>query len=283
MGVKTTDIREGGLVGTFFSKEKPTAAILVLGGYSGGLREEKAQLLAEAGFATLTLAYFGMEHLPSRLSQIPIEYFEKAIGFLNDVSGQIGLWGVSRGAELALILGTLFPDRIGAIAAHVPSSVIYGDLETRSSIPAWTYRNQLIAPSAPFQLRAQETGECESAAIRATPSFLHSMQDQTAFASSAICVEKLKSPLLLISAGDDQMWPSSLFARQIVERLEKHKSDISCSHIHYPGAGHAPSKGTVAFHPVLKRWFSYGGNPEDNDFAARDWTERTLSFFKEHL
>lgn len=274
------EIRENGLVGTFFSKGDSKSAIIVLGGSSGGIPERRAQQLAEVGFHSLALAYFGAESLPRKLNQIPLEYFEKAFDLLKDY--QIGLWGVSRGAELSLILGSLFPERIQAIAAHVPSSAVYGALD-EPTLPAWLYRSKPIAPNAPFSLIASATGECEQSAICATPSFLNGMIDKLAFESSAICVERLKCPLLLISAEDDQMWPSSLFATQIIQRLEKYQSPIDVSHIAYPGVGHAPAKGTAGLHPVLKRWFAYGGNPQDNAAAALDWDEKTLSFFKDRL
>lgn len=280
--MKRRSIRENGLVGTLFSDECPSSSVIVLGGSSGGLHETRAENLAKEGFAALALAYFGVETLPTRLHQIPLEYFEKAIEILSGFSKKIGLWGVSRGAELSLILGTLFPEKISAIAAHVPSSVVYGALDDRNS-PAWIYGGKPIAPSAPFVYTESETGDSESTAIRGTPLFLNAMKEQAAFDSSAICVEKIKCPLLLISAEDDQMWPSSVFARQIVSRLNKHGSTIPCSHISYPKVGHAPSKGTVGLHPVMKRWFAYGGNPAENSLAAVDWELKTISFFKEQL
>ncbi len=273
-------IRKAGLVGTLFRKGNPKSAVIVLGGSSGGLWETRAQILAENGFAALALAYFATESLPPKLNQIPLEYFEKAISFMESETGicKLALWGGSRGAEASLILGTLFPNRIHAIAAHVPSSVIYGSLD-HSNQAAWTFQGKPIAPNAPFQYSFETNGESEDLAIAVTPSFLDSMRDKEAFERSAIPVEKLMCPLLLISAEDDQMWPSALFAKQIVDRLARHQSPIYCSHLNYKGVGHAPSRGTVGLHPIMKRWFFYGGNPADNAFAAKDWVEQTILFF----
>lgn len=282
VAVKKIPIRENGLVGTLFRKGNPSSAIIVLGGSSGGLKEERAEQLAAYGFATLALAYFGTESLPATLNQIPLEYFEKAIRLLLAESEKIGLWGVSRGAELSLILGSLFPEQIHAIAAHVPSSVVYGSLDGHNK-PVWTYRGKPFAPSAPFIYREKSSGENEDLAIAATPSFLDSMEDKHAFAASAIPVEKIQCPLLLISAQDDQMWPSSLFSQQIVDRLSTHQSPIFYTHLSYPGVGHSPEKGTVGLHSIMKRWFAFGGNPVDNAFAAKDWLDQTVLFFKKRL
>lgn len=282
--MKKIPIREEGLVGTLFSKGDPTAAIIVLGGSSGGLSEIRAEHLAENGFASLALAYFAAESLPATLNQIPLEYFEKAIQRLRNEPGitRLGIWGGSRGAELSLILGTLFPDQIDAIAAHVPSSVVYGALDQNDGA-AWVYQGKPIAPNAPFSLKEIPPVHSQEAPISITPCFLNAMQDLQAFEASAIPVEKIRCPLLLISAEDDQMWPSWLFAKQIVERLVEHKSPIYCSHLCYPGVGHAPAKGTAGLHPIMKRWFAYGGNPADNAFAAEDWIKQTVHFFKERL
>lgn len=281
--MKKIRVREHGLVATLFYSGTPASAIIVLGGSSGGIRESRAEQLAAHGFATLALAYFACEHLPPTLKQIPLEYFEKAIQFLREMGLQrIGIWGSSRGAELALILGTLFPERIQAIAACVPSSVVYGAFPDVSA-PAWTLRGKSIAQSAPFVQPNSSEGEDENRAIATTPCFLLGMEDGQAFAEAAIPVEKIRCPLLLISAEDDQMWPSSLFAEQIALRLKAHNSPIDCTHISYPRVGHAPGFGTAGFHPILKKWLAYGGNPEDNAAAAQDWWEKTATFFKARL
>jgi dienelactone hydrolase len=278
--VKKIPLREEGLVGTLFYSGAPSSAILILGGASGGMRESKAEQLAAHGFAALALAYFSEEHLPPILKQIPVEYFTQAIAWLRKIEGieRIGIWGSSRGAEAALILGGLFPERIAAIVATTPSSVVYGALD-HSDAPAWTFCGQPVAPNAPFILPNLE----ESSPIAMTPYFMKGMGETKAFAASAILVEKIRCPLLLISAEDDQMWPSALFARQIVDRLKAHGSPIPCTHLSYPCVGHAPGTGTQGFHPILKRWFAYGGTPQDNAAAAQDWGEQTLQFFKKWL
>ncbi len=277
-------VRENGLIGTLFREGNPSSAVIVLGGASGGMREASAANLAEHGFAALALAYFAEESLPPTLSQIPLEYFEKAFQRLQaepDIQ-HIGIWGGSRGAELALLLGVLFPDQIHAIAAHVPSSVVFGSFDSQGSA-AWTYKGKPVFPSAPFTLNQMSSGEFEDSSIIATPSFLNSMQNRAGFDAAAIPVENLRCPLLLISAEDDQMWPSKIFAQQITSRLIKCQSKIYYSHLQYPGVGHAPSKGTAGLHPIMKRWFAYGGNPEDNARAAKDWFKQTVGFFKERL
>ena len=277
-------LRENGLVGTFFRQGRPKAAVIYLGGSSGVLSDQPACALASRGFLSLALAYFATDPLPPRLESVPLEYFERAIQRVKEESGieKIALWGGSRGAELALILGTLFPNQIDAIAAHVPSSVVFGTLDREGGV-AWTYRNQPILPSAPFKYTQKTMGECRDSAILATPCFLKAMQDREAFERASIPVEKLRSPLLLISAGDDQMWPSKLFADQIVERLRKYGSSIPFFHLSYEHVGHAPSKGEIGLHAIMNRWFVFGGSPKENAKASVEWVEKTIRFFQDYL
>src|SRR5262249_53890415 len=116
-GVEVTTLREGGLSGLFFrspgSETRP--GILVLGGSSGKLvfASQAAALLAAHGFPSLALAYFGVEGLPPDLVEIPIAYFSAAMTWLTSQEGvnaeALGVIGRSRGAELALLLGSRFP------------------------------------------------------------------------------------------------------------------------------------------------------------------------------
>jgi dienelactone hydrolase len=58
----------------------------------------------------------------------------------------LAVWGVSRGGELALLLGATFPE-ITAVAAWVPSGVVFWALglaeldDTRPPV-AWTFRGE---------------------------------------------------------------------------------------------------------------------------------------------
>lgn len=106
---------EGGLKATLFTPSTggPHPAIICVEGSLGGLHENRAALLASHGFATMALAYFGVEGIPAELNEIPLETVEKGIKFLEKKetidSNRIGIWGFSKGAELALLAGATFP------------------------------------------------------------------------------------------------------------------------------------------------------------------------------
>lgn len=294
--VKRIPIRKNGLVGTLFfpPSKRPLPVIVILNGFNGGLGENKAQLLASHGFAVLALGYFGIEGLPTNLQDIPIEYFETALSWLKTQPGidgtRIGLYGVSRGGELALILGSLFPNSIKAITAVVPSSVIHGAL-SNSSANAWTYRGRPLASFAPVMQAdlSGEKGKDPSHPVVTLPSFLQGMQDKDAFEAATIPVEKIRAPLLLVSSGDDKMWPSSIYTANILKRLKEKNSRITCEHLHYPKAGHGitlpnlPQLGPVYYHPIGKRWFAVGGTPAADQYASQDSWKKLVAFFEKSL
>src|SRR5207302_6875272 len=84
--VKVTRVRERGLVGTFYEPAGGGRhpAMIVLVGSGGGIPPPSGPAggFASRGYAVLALAYFNAEHLPSTLSNIPLEYFGTAVDWL---------------------------------------------------------------------------------------------------------------------------------------------------------------------------------------------------------
>lgn len=54
-----------------------------------------------------------------------------------------------------------------------------------------------------------------------------------------IPVERVPGPVLLVSAGQDKMWPSAAMARAMSERLNRLGHTFGHSVLDYPEAGHA--------------------------------------------
>ncbi|MES2345758.1 MAG: acyl-CoA thioesterase/bile acid-CoA:amino acid N-acyltransferase family protein [Chlamydiota bacterium] len=293
--VKSFTINEKGLVGHLYlpPSSQPLPIIITLNGANGGISKEKAQLLASRGFAVLALGYFGLKGLPEKLENIPIEYFAKALEWVQaqpDLDDKhIGLFGISRGAELALLLGTHFPDKIHAIVAVAPSSVTFGALEN-TTIPAWLLNGKPMNPY-PILPRTQLPtllGKDPKHPLEIAPLIAKAMEKNPSFERASIPVEKIRCPLLLISGDDDKVWPALLFASQIKQRLEEKNSKIFIKHYHYLKAGHQIGlpfipNSTLYYHPSSQLWFSTGGTPQDNAKASRDSWEKTLVFFQNKL
>ena len=89
------------------------------------------------------------------LNNIPLEYFEKAFKWLSKqksvLKDNYHLMGISKGAELSLLLASHY-DEIKGVFAMVPSSVVWQGIPkgmytgTNSS---WTHKNKEI-PYVPF-------------------------------------------------------------------------------------------------------------------------------------
>jgi hypothetical protein len=294
---------EAGRVGRLFIPpgRGPHPVVVVLGGSGGGLDLDKAAILSRHGFATLALAYFGVPPLPAWLHRIPLDYFEAALAWLASHpeldTQRVGALGVSRGAELALLLGTKFP-MIHGIVANAPSSVAWSaggrDKATGEIIPSWTWRGEPL-PFAPLPLRSFMLRSAVPVALARRPVifrnlFRAGLRDREAIARAAIPVERIHGPIMLVSGGDDHVWPASEMCEAILARLTDHRFAHAIEYRNYPHAGHMlrypflPTTSRKSRNRHLRNArFSFGGNaPADAEANADSW-RRTVAFLCAHL
>jgi dienelactone hydrolase len=279
----------------------PPPVVIVLSGSGGGLDLDKAAVLSRHGFATLALAYFGVPPLPEWLHRIPLDYFEAALAWLAAQPGidtqRTGILGVSRGAELALLLASRLP-QIRAVVAYAPSSVAWSsggrDNSTGEIIPCWTWRGEPITfaplPLRNFMLRSAIPVVALRRPVMFRNLFRAGLRNRAAIASAAIPVEQIAGPILLVSSGDDHVWPAAEMSEQILARLKHHGFRHKVDHLHYPGAGHMlrypflPTTSRQSRNPHLHNArFSFGGTAEADAEAQRDSWRRTINFFRANL
>ncbi len=276
-------------------------AVIVLSGGGGGLDLDKAAVLSRHGFATLALAYFGVPPRPKWLHRVPVEYVESAVTWLASQpeidADRIGVLGVSRGAELALLAASRL-NQLRAVVAYAPSSVAWDsggrDQSSGEAIPAWTWRGEPM-PSAPLPLRRFMWRSAFPVVAMRRPVmfrdlFHAGLRNAEAVERAAIPVEQVNGPMLLISGGDDHVWPAEEMAEAIVARLKKRRLGHRVEHLHYPGAGHSlryphlPTTARSNWHEHLRgARFSLGGSPEADAAAQADSWRRAIAFFKRHL
>jgi dienelactone hydrolase len=270
-GVQRVPLHDGDLRGMLFlppgSQRHP--GVLVLGGSEGGYPGRRAAWLASRGYAALALAYFHFEDLPEMLAAVPLEYFGRALAWMAqrpEISAErVAVLGTSRGGELALQLGSMYP-RIGAVVAYVPSNVRYPACCGFTPVPyAWTWQGRPLA-FRPFR------GLAPDAAL------------------ADIEVENTRGPLLLISGEADGVWPSSSMADSVVSRLQRHHFAYSVEHLKYPHAGHGAGRpeivpswqGTVQ-QPISGRDMDPGGSPKGNAESSLDAIPKVLEFLRQNL
>jgi dienelactone hydrolase len=289
-GVERIEVRDEGLVGTLFVPpgDGPHPVVINLSGSGGGLSESGAALYASHGYAGFALAYFNYSDLPADLIEIPLEYFETAIGWLQRqprLDGErIAVSGASRGGELVLLLGATFP-AVKAVIAYVPSGVVHGGIArsgVRGASPAWMFRGEAVPYLRPRfeRLSPEPPPTPEGQPIPLTPRFLRFLEDDEAAARAEIAVERINGPVLLISGKDDAMWPSERMAEIARRRLEEHHFAHAYRHLAYDGAGHmigtpyVPTTVLASRHPLTGEIFAYGGTPKAYAAAREDsWRE----------
>ena len=290
-GIQTIQVREDGLVGTFYMPRTPPPwpAVIAVGGSGPGIFGLPGLMFASEGIASLALAYFGMPGLPRTFERIPLEYFEPAIRWLerrDDVrSDAIAVAGASRGGELALLLAATYPELKAAIS-WVGSGLVYGGVVSMGTAPmaGWT-RDGVDLPYAGF---APSAVDMRTPPVRLTPGFLAALEDTATVAAAEIPVERINGPVLLISGTDDAVWPATVLSEYAVRRLRAHGHPHAVEHLVYEGAGHVigpPVPGlefniTHAVHPLLGIDFEFGGAPRKNTAASLDSWSRIMTFLE---
>ena len=273
-GVERVILHDDGLRGTLFlppGKERHPG-VLVLGGSEGGMPSRRAAWLASHGFAALALAYFRYEDLPKSLAGIPLEYFGQALSWMAHqpqiAPDRIAVMGVSRGGELALQLGSMFP-AIKAVVAYVPANVRYPACCGFTPVPyAWTWEGRGLA----FRPRRGGIGQ-EAMAMQA-----------------AIKVELTGGPILLISGKQDRVWDSSSMADSIVARLKQFRFAYNVEELKYAHAGHGAGRPEIVpawlgltRNPTSGREAEMGGTPRGNAESSLDAIPKVIDFLLRSL
>jgi hypothetical protein len=97
--------------------------------------------------------------------------------------------------------------------------------------------------------------------------YRNSLKQQEAVKKALIQAARIKGPILLFSAKDDQMWPSVEMSDMIMHTLRDHKFSCAYEHISYDDAGH-----------TMTEYYMMGGTREGNRKARIDSSEKMLSF-----
>lgn len=260
---------EGVLRGEFFLPPDggKHAAVLVLGGSEGGMPGRRAAWLASHGYAALALCYFKCEGRPDTLLRIPLEYFGKALGWLAqrpEVDAQrMAVMGTSRGGELALQLGAMYPI-VKAVVAYVPANVrVAACCGFRPPQPAWTFRGMDLAYALPQR------------------------SDAASEMLAAIHVEQTHGPILMIGAESDPIWPSAEMVQAAATRLRDDHFAFPVVALVYAHAGHRAGAPQIMpawnkdSRPSRNGATDYGGTPEGNAASTLDAIPKVLGFLKD--
>ncbi|GAB7014856.1 hypothetical protein JCM10550A_02220 [Methanogenium cariaci] len=276
------EVSEGPVQGSFFCPKGsgPFPVVVCFGGSDGWFTEPRAALLASHGIATFTVAYFGGEPLTKELCEVPLEFFDRAVAFLMAHpaadTDRMGIYGYSKGGELALLLASR-DARIRAVAAYSPSSVVWQSPKGGAPKSSWT-ADGVPVPFVPMHFSGMKLLKL----ITGRPVAFREVYEQglkkhpDKAEAARIPVEQIAGPVFLVSGTDDGVWPSTVMADAVEETLKTAGGAVT--HLKYAGAGHLSTiPGLPA--PEQMDTLIFGGSSKTSSRALEDAWQKLVVFF----
>jgi dienelactone hydrolase len=217
---------------------------------------------------------------------ILVETIEKARRWLQGKAGvdaeRVSLWGVSKGAELALLAASHY-EWVDRVVACVPSSFVWAGFGRAAAegerYSSWTIQGQPLPfiPHDGFEDSVQ--GKLSLAGVHQR-SLEGSSQERVE--AARIPIEKTKAKLLLLGASKDQVWPSGRMVRQIEDELRRVDRGDQVKTFVFEGASHFICGGggeVTRINPIVKPEGDRPSPEASARAAARAWaeTERFLA------
>lgn len=230
----------------YLGKGKNQPLIVGLGGSEGGnawtsnyWKKTRDQFI-EKGYAFLAIGYFGAKGTPDTLNKIAIEHVYNAIKIAtknkNVNKKKIAIIGGSRGADLALLLGSNYKD-IKCVVSIVGSNAVFPGHTTHFTTSCWTFENKELPfvpvneEAVPFLIKGD---------LRRT--FETMLKDTSAVEKATIKIENIKGSVFLLSATKDEICPSTPMAEFMIERLKSNNFKYHYEHKSIEGGHSEPLK-----------------------------------------
>ena len=275
--VTSRPVREGRLRGSLYTPAGPGPfpVVLDLFGTAGGLIETRAALLASHGFMTLALAYFAYEDLQTHLDRIDLDYFEEGLNYLlkqpNAIKSGAGMVGVSKGAEIALMMSEFMPQltaivSINGLYFRSTNRVYYKEEELPIFLP--DYGRMSMPDNAMYLIDCFDN--------------LTKMDEKC-----IIKVEKSNAQFLLIASENDGQCPP-LTTERCADRLKAAGKEANYEYLLCKGAGHlleAPHSPFcyASYHSKFGCSFLWGGAKIAHTRAQEMAWPKILNFLRESL
>jgi uncharacterized protein len=230
----------------YLGNGKKQPLIVGLGGSEGGnawasdhWKKTRDQFL-EKGYAFLAIGYFGPKGTPPALEKIAIEDVYNAIQTATQNKQvdkkRIAIIGGSRGGDLALLIASYYKD-IRCVVSLVPSHAVFPGNTMHLTSSSWTYQNKEL----PFIPVTKETVPfLMTRNLRSA--FETMLKDTVAEKQALIKVENIKAPILLLSATQDEIAPTTPMCEKIIARLKANKFKYANEHVAIEGKHAEPLK-----------------------------------------
>ncbi|MFC7071882.1 acyl-CoA thioester hydrolase/BAAT C-terminal domain-containing protein [Halovenus rubra] len=267
-GVHLQSIESSTVAGEFAypSSGDPCPGVLVLHGSDGKPMTGVARLLASHGFAALALRWLGDGAPTDVPTDVPLSYIDDAAAWLkgHEVvdSDSLGIWGISKGGELAFAAAA-YGDWVDAVVAVSPSGLIMPGERPGSATIAIDGESlpSLSIPDGP----PPENG------LEMTHDLLDASDNETLEAAT-IPVDDTDAPLLVLAGREDTVWDAVALTDETMDRLASADTSFPANRVVYDDAGHSLRPPYVP-HTVG----TAGGTTVGKATAAVDAWDRTLS------
>jgi dienelactone hydrolase len=291
--VSARQVQEDGVIGTYFAPNsaQPThPALIYVGGIEGGISPYIAATLSHYGLTTLALGYIGnssypVPGLPQNLVDIPIETVGNAAHWLARQPGvdsnQLYVFGYSRGSELTQLAALADPGAFRKIILYSPSSTAW--FGTPQGWPfampagAWTWNGAEIPYAQgifwPIDFAA-------GAPYSYFDGFSRALDAMPFGAPAHLPDSRITASMLLVSGGQDKVWPSSRMAETIKSERDAAGMTGMTRHIHFSGAGHYLNLPFIPDRISSMMGIQLGGSAAPNAQASEQAWAEVLSFLK---
>ncbi len=266
IGVIKKRINEGNIHGMHHIPNEilHNGVVISFGGSEGGMIDPLANYLSSDGYEVVAITYFGQKGQPENVERIPVEIYKEIIYFIKKYcqnSDTITIVGISRGAELGLLMSTYY-DSIDNLVLIAPSGYVNGSTFLNKS-SAWRYGGKDI-DYLNGKINAISRLNVAINRILNKPYeqliLMNSkVKNSTNLEEARIKVENSNVKILIFYGGDDRF----IDAKSASKTIEKYaQNDIIIKG--YENAGHAFSGGFIV-EGILN-----GGDPVSNIEADLD-------------
>ena len=193
-------------------------------------RSSTIKKLQKMGYHVVTIGYYDNYGLSNNLSRININGLKYVMDNYKKIHSvdkeSIGIIGKGKGAELALVVASLYSDIkmvVGVSASHV---VFQASNVTLLNYSSWVHNNKeldfvkypkfnISAIKSIYRLIVQKDDYRK----------LHflALEDKEAVEKARIKVENINGAIYLASATRDKLWPSTTMSKEIMKRLKEKK------------------------------------------------------------
>lgn len=284
MKILHTDFAKTKVFGDLYQADEKELdkAIIVMVGSDGDYEMSRrfAVAFGRSGVDALAIAYCGEKGLPKAVKEIPVETIQYAIDYLKGLGyKRIGICGVGKSAEFALVAASYLPE-ITCVVAISPSSHIYEGIASHSMLQgtsSWSYKGKPL-PYVPLKMSFMFFLNHCLQENQFDTRFMYDEALDFPHGEALIQVQRIKGPILFLSADYDSIWPSREACVRLMEYLKTQKFGYATKHCNYRYGSHLLipiDSGAETYFKVEKDF------PAECDASKEEAFKQAVLWFKE--